>query len=103
MRPVVTRWNTVCAVLERALDMEDVVTEVCDQAQFNKRDGVRLRRFVLNEEEWAILDDMYRLLDVSDLDFDCNTCPLLTESFCSSLLLSPRDRSPPATVRSSTT
>ena len=65
VRPVVTRWNTVCAVLERALDMQDIVSEVCDQAQFNRRDGVRLRRFILTEEEWSMLDDMYRLLDVS--------------------------------------
>ncbi|PIL32861.1 hypothetical protein GSI_04979 [Ganoderma sinense ZZ0214-1] len=63
VRPVATRWNTICAVLERALDMQEVATEVCDQAQFNKRDGVRLRRFVLSEEEWRMLDDLYQLLD----------------------------------------
>nr|VWO98345.1 PPM-type phosphatase domain-containing protein [Ganoderma boninense] len=61
--PVITRWNTVCAVLDRALDMEDIVNEVCDQAQFNRHDGVWLHCFLLSEEEWRMLDDLYRLLD----------------------------------------
>ena len=62
--PVVTCLNTMCAVLEHMLDMQDMVTEVCDQVQFNWQDSVCLHHFILTEEEWTMLDDLYRLLDV---------------------------------------
>lgn len=55
IRAVKTRWNTVTEVLERALEMREVLGDLCDMAQFNKRSGVRLRRFLLTDEEWEIL------------------------------------------------
>lgn len=65
IRAVKTRWNTVTEVLERALEMREVLGDLCDMAQFNKRSGVRLRRFLLTDEEWEILSQLSRLLDVS--------------------------------------
>ena len=64
VRSVKTRWNTVADVLERAIDMQEVLEELCDMAQFNKKTGVRLRRFLVADEEWIILDELHRLLDV---------------------------------------
>ncbi|OJT07894.1 hypothetical protein TRAPUB_1210 [Trametes pubescens] len=62
IRAVKTRWNTVTEVLERALEMRDVLGELCDKAQFNKRSGARLRRYLLVDEEWEILEQLWRLL-----------------------------------------
>ncbi|KAH9856051.1 hypothetical protein C2E23DRAFT_707219, partial [Lenzites betulinus] len=64
IRAVRTRWNTVTEVIQRALDMKEVLGDLCDMHQFNKdKRGPRLRRFILNEDEWALLDDLFRLLD----------------------------------------
>lgn len=52
-------------VLACALEMCDILTELCDKTQFNRRDGVRLRRFMLNDEEWELLYELHRLLGVS--------------------------------------
>ena len=79
VRSVATRWNTVAGVLERSLDMQDVIPQLCDMAQFNKKEtrtkdgkvkstGVRLRRYILNDEEWEVIEQLHRLLDVC-LDF----------------------------------
>ncbi|RDX39814.1 hypothetical protein OH76DRAFT_1367189, partial [Lentinus brumalis] len=68
VRAVKTRWNTVTHVLERAKEMRAVLTEVCDMAQFNKGAnrkkgaGLHLRRFILDDLEWDILDQLLRLL-----------------------------------------
>lgn len=64
IRPVSTRWNTVTEVIERALAMRDVLGDLCDKVQFNRRDGARLRRFMLTEEDWKLLDQLHRLLGV---------------------------------------
>ena len=66
VRAVKTRWNTVTDVLERALEMRGVLAELCDDARFNKaRDrGMRLRRFLLDDEEWTVIEELHRLLDV---------------------------------------
>ncbi|RPD53479.1 hypothetical protein L226DRAFT_466841, partial [Lentinus tigrinus ALCF2SS1-7] len=63
VRSVKTRWNTVTHVLERALEMQDVLDTLCNMAQFNRRTGARLRRFNLSEDEWKLVDELYRLLD----------------------------------------
>ncbi|OJT13582.1 hypothetical protein TRAPUB_9870 [Trametes pubescens] len=63
VRSVATRWNTVAAVIERALELQEVLSDLCDMAQFNKPRGVRLRRFILIEEDWTLLDQLHRLLD----------------------------------------
>jgi hypothetical protein len=52
-------------MLARAIKLEDVLRDLCDQAQFNKRDGVRLCRFILEDEEWALLKELEPLLGVS--------------------------------------
>lgn len=70
VRAVKTRWNTVTHVLERALEMRPVLTELCDMSQFNKGNttgrgkGIRLRRFILDNSDWDILEQLHRLLQV---------------------------------------
>ena len=66
MRPVRTRWNTVTCVLGRAINLSPVLEPLCDMHQFNKdpKRGLRLRRFIVTKDEWVILKDLHRLLDV---------------------------------------
>jgi len=64
LRPVPTRWNTMTEVLTHALTLQPVLTTLCERAQFNKRDGVRLRRFVLEDEEWELLQQLAPILEV---------------------------------------
>ncbi|PIL35261.1 hypothetical protein GSI_01986 [Ganoderma sinense ZZ0214-1] len=65
VRPVRTRWNTVTCVLGRAIDLSPVLEPLCDMHQFNKdpKRGLRLRRFIVLENEWDVLKDLHRLLD----------------------------------------
>ena len=73
VRAVKTRWNTVTMVLERALTLKDVLLELCDKHQFNGPKSARLRRFILSDEEWTVLQQLYLLLDVHVLSFmGCN-------------------------------
>ena len=66
LRPVRTRWNTVTIVIGRATGMKSTIGALCDMHQFNKDSkGLRLRRFILSDDEWTILSDLHRLLDVS--------------------------------------
>jgi hypothetical protein len=51
-------------MLGRALALRSVVPDLCDLKQFNKRTGARLRRFLLDEDEWDLLDQLFPLLDV---------------------------------------
>ena len=66
VRAVRTRWNTVTEVLERALDMRGVLTDLCKNPRFNKTKdrGMRLRRFLLSNKEWKVIEELHRLLDV---------------------------------------
>lgn len=64
LRSVATRWNTVTEVLERALGMRDVLGDLCDKYQFNKPQGVRLRRFALTDKDWELISQLYQLLHV---------------------------------------
>lgn len=65
LRSVKTRWNTVTKVIGRALEMCHVLGHLCDSLQFNKPQGVRLRRFALTDEEWTLLFQLHQLLHVS--------------------------------------
>lgn len=69
IRSVKTRWNTVTEVLGRALEMRAVLMDLCHMVQFNKARGVRLRQFVLSNEEWVVLQQLHDLLDVCHLFF----------------------------------
>ena len=66
VRAVRTRWNTVTDVLQRALEMRTVLTTLCKNPQFNKTKdrGMRLRRFLLDDEEWKVISELHSLLDV---------------------------------------
>ncbi|OJT02143.1 hypothetical protein TRAPUB_7401 [Trametes pubescens] len=41
-----------------------VLTDLCDMVQFNKARGVRLRQYVLSDEEWVALQQLHDLLDL---------------------------------------
>jgi hypothetical protein len=64
LRSVPTRWNSVSEMLGRALTLQPVIPALCELTQFNKRDGVRLRRFRLEKDEWSLLRQLYPLLNV---------------------------------------
>jgi hypothetical protein len=49
--PVPTHWNSVAEMLESALHLYEVLSDLCDMAQFNKHDGIRLHQYVLNDAE----------------------------------------------------
>ena len=51
-------------VLERAIALRDILLELCDKHQFNGAKSARLRRFILTDEEWTLLEQLYQLLDV---------------------------------------
>lgn len=61
---VKTRWNTVTEVIGRALQMRPVLADLCDMVQFNKPRGARLRQYILNDDEWTVLQQLHNLLDV---------------------------------------
>ena len=81
VRAVDTRWNTYTHVIERGLDLKDVLTKLCDMAQFNKGtgrhgQGMHLHDLILSTEEWEFLEQLHCLLAVSPLV--CKSCQLLT-------------------------
>ena len=65
LRSVPTRWNTVAEMLARALELQPILLDLCDMAQFNKQDGVKLWRYILEDEEWLVLKQLHPILDVS--------------------------------------
>ena len=66
VRAVKTRWNTVTEVLERGLQMREVLGQLCDMTAFNssKSGGVQLRRYTIDDDEWEILEQLFKLLHV---------------------------------------
>ena len=74
VRAVKTRWNTVTNVLERAISLKDILLELCDKHQFNGPKSARLRRFILSDDEWTLLDQLYQLLDVRLYLLACMLC-----------------------------
>ncbi len=61
---MLTRWNTIADMLERGLHLHDILTDICDQMRFNKTTGLRLRQYMLTEEEWEVLDQCSNYLEV---------------------------------------
>lgn len=64
VRMVKTRWNTVATVLDRVLELRPVLADLCDMHRFNGERSVRLRRYILSDAEWTVLEQLHRLLDV---------------------------------------
>ena len=83
-------------------------------AQFNKKEtrtkdgkvkstGVRLRRYILNNEEWEVIEQLHRLLDVRLFTPQFESSPHLP-SLCADTLFPSRlhlqlTKSPPVLVR----
>jgi hypothetical protein len=56
-------------MIGRALILRLVLSDLCKLGKFNKRNGVRLRRFLIDDDEWTLLEELWPLLDVSNLSF----------------------------------
>ncbi len=83
IRAVKTHWNTYTHVLERTIELREVLGDLCDMAQFNKPGrgcGLHLRNLILTDEEWDIIEQLYRLLQVSTLRL-VSVWPLCTNLF----------------------
>ena len=98
VRSVKTRWNTVVEVLERALEMKEVLGDLCDMVQFNRPGSVRLRRFMLTDSEWEILAQLHQLLDVRSHFLRCAatlTCTFAAIPVCDEANFYQHSRSSP--------
>jgi hypothetical protein len=51
-------------MIGHALVLKPVLFELCDEGEFNKRDGARLRWFIIQDDEWCLLEELWPLLDV---------------------------------------
>lgn len=65
MHMVKTRWNTVTTVLARALELRPVLNDLCDMHCFNGEKSAQLRRYILTNDKWMVLEQLHALLDVS--------------------------------------
>ncbi|KAM5539154.1 hypothetical protein V8D89_007184 [Ganoderma adspersum] len=54
--------NTVTMVLTCTLELRSILFDMCDMAEFNKPQGVWLHRFIIDEADWPILEELYELL-----------------------------------------
>ncbi len=70
VRAVDTHWNTYTHVLERGIALKDVLSELCNMAQFNKgtgrsgSKGLHLQNFIISPEGWDVLEQLHHLLAV---------------------------------------
>jgi len=65
LHSVPTRWNSVMEMLSHAITLNPLLFSFCNMAQFNKQDGVRLCRFIIEDDEWELLKQLHPSLDVS--------------------------------------
>jgi len=49
-------------MLSQALVLQPILTTLCERAQFNKRNGVHLHRFILDDDEWLVLQQLEPIL-----------------------------------------
>ena len=70
IRDVPTRWNSTAALIQQSLDLKPVLKVLVIMKKYNKARGVRLMRFQLREDEWAILEEVAPLLNVRVLGND---------------------------------
>lgn len=64
IRPVDTRWNTMCGVIERALELRPALTTMLSQPKYMKGPG-KLLHLRLEAEEWDLLQCLLPMLQVS--------------------------------------
>lgn len=51
-------------MIGRAIEVKPICNNVCDKAKFNTN-GMRLRKYMLADAEWLIMEQLHPLLDVS--------------------------------------
>lgn len=68
IRPVDTRWNTMCGVIERALELRPALHTMLSQPKYGKGPS-KLVHLKLEEDEWDLLERLLPMLQVSVLFF----------------------------------
>lgn len=68
VRDVATRWNSTAELIGRAIELRDALKYLVIMKEHNKPRGVRLQRYQLSSEEWALLTQLHPLLDVRPFD-----------------------------------
>lgn len=63
-RSVDTRWNTVAKASGCALAFKAALFLLFDMPQHKHRNA-KMRKYILTEIEWVILDQLYEILEVS--------------------------------------
>ena len=55
--------------------MRNILYLLCDMTEFNEDNtrGVRLRKYLISNEEWVVLDQLFELLDVR-MVVDAGSC-----------------------------
>lgn len=62
--PVDTRWNTMCGVIERALELRSALHNMLSQLKYAKGPG-KLKHLKLEVAEWDLLEHLLPMLQVS--------------------------------------
>jgi hypothetical protein len=72
----------VAEMIGRALALKPVLYDLCDQVQFNKREGVRLHKYIIQDD---VLEELWPLLDVHFAFIHLGTMLIMdVRFFCSS-------------------
>jgi hypothetical protein len=66
---VSTRWNSTSELARSGLLLRPALDKLVVMAEHNRPGTARLRRFQMDSNEWAILDQLAPLLDVRFLPF----------------------------------
>lgn len=77
VKRVATRWNTMYNVVDRAIKLRKALNSLCRSPELNVgRPTKRLKRYLLSDDEWSILEAMLPVLAVSSLE---PLCYLMTQ------------------------
>ena len=63
VQDVATRWNSTLAMLMRAFSLRKVIAAYLDS-------DVELQRYVIMEHEWALVQEVIKLLELLDEVFE---------------------------------
>lgn len=64
LRDVDTRWNSLALAIERALSLRLAIDSLVTMEEHNRTRSARLKRYHLSRQEWAILEQLWPLLQV---------------------------------------
>ena len=64
VRSVQTRWNSLADAIRRALDLRAALEKLLSLPKYQKGKA-RLTKYKLSEAEWMLLEQLWKVLDVS--------------------------------------